>query len=209
MFTDIVFPQGNEDEFLEMAKKLRCNLVFAYEKIPSGIREKYVQAKNLQDKMQAKSPCVGIAGILGKGALKADLILGTPDQVERREVDIVCDLEGEERKDGLHERKTALDHVLCVKAKEKEKILLIDFSLLLHAPNKALVLGRMLQNAQHMRKYKNDVIIASLARDPYDMRAGHDYLALLEELGYDGREGKTAVELLTRLLNEKQQARTH
>jgi RNase P/RNase MRP subunit p30 len=187
MFTDIVFPSGNEDEFVVMAKRLGSNLVFMYDKIPQDqivvLREKY--------------PLVKFASWRGK----ADVILGKPEDVERKDVAVIVGLEGDEKRDGLHERKTNVDTAFCKKA--KDKLLCFDFGLLLTSKDQPLILGRMQQNADLFRKYKNNVIIASLARSPSEMRQGRDYHALLREFGYDGKEAKRIVEKLAVFLQEQ------
>jgi hypothetical protein len=182
MFIDIVFPDKNEEEFLKMAARLNSKVLFVY-------------------KDQVKKLPGSYAGLLWpKQGQKSDILLGSPEDVDVKAVKLIYGLEGNERKDGTHQRNTGMNHVTCAAAKAKEKILCIDFSALLLAENKPLILGRMLQNARLMRKYKNDFLIASFAKTPWHMRQGRDYLAVLSTLGFDGKEGKKAINQLENTL---------
>lgn len=131
-----------------------------------------------------------------------DISLGGPGRAdfERKGPLVLYGFENEPRKDGTHQRHSGLNEVLCKLAKEKGKILAFDFNALLTARDRSVVLGRMMQNARLIRKYKNDFIIASFAKKEYELRAKKDYIAFLEELGFDGKQGKKAVNLLGEII---------
>ncbi|MBU1975948.1 MAG: hypothetical protein KKG59_06095 [Nanoarchaeota archaeon] len=189
MFVDIVFPKDNEEEFLEVAKKLKSKLVFIGSK-PEKVSGTY------------SGQLVVNTGGIKKGF---DLNIGKAKRefIESKKVDLIFGFEDESFKDGMHQRNSGLNHVLCKLAKDKNKMIAFDFSLLLHAKDKQLVFGRMLQNAMLLKKFKNQVVIASFAKNPYELRSGKDYQALLEELGFDIPSAKTAVNRLGDFLNSK------
>ncbi|MFH1072587.1 MAG: RNase P subunit p30 family protein [Nanoarchaeota archaeon] len=193
MFTDIVFPDKNEADFVAMAAKLGSGLLFVYENIDERglleLKKSYPSARfgflasNLN-----KLPKPGVFDILiGKQGR---------EYIEHPRIKLIYGFETIEYKDRFHQRNSGLNEVLCKLARDKEKILAFDFSSLLRAKDKALVLGRMQQNARLMRKFKNEFVIASFARTHWEMRAGRDYKGLLEEVGVDGLQGKRAITLL-------------
>lgn len=183
MFIDIVFAKGNEEEFLERAKVLGSKLLFVYKDNPKKIAGAH-------------------SGLLKPG--KADLILGGYERkyFENPKYKVLYGFELAEKKDGLHKRNSGLNHVLCRLAAEKGKVLAFDFNNLLYAKDKQVVLGRMKQNAVLIRKYGCEHLVASFAKKPEDMRAGKDYEALLQELGFDGKQAKQATNSLSGLIKQ-------
>ena len=100
-------------------------------------------------------------------------------------VDIVVGLENLNEKDNLHYRKSGLDHVLCDLANKNKISIGFSFSDVLHAKDKGKVIGRMMQNAMLCKKYKANVVVASFAKNKYDLRLGNDLESFGRLIGID------------------------
>ena len=185
MNPDIVFPNGNENEFLEIAEKLGFkSIVLAYngiDKIP----------KKLPDsKIKISTAIVAEEKQIQKAKSKADLVLfkstGNDRWVfEKSQADIIFGLEAAQKKDFMHHRASGLNQVLCKIAAQKGKAIAFDFSAVLNSKGmlRAQIIGRMMQNARFCRKYKVKAILASFAKSPYEMRASKDLEAFFATIG--------------------------
>ena len=96
--------------------------------------------------------------------------------LERTSVDIMFDFELLHAKDHLHYRRSGLNQVLCKIAHDNGKMIAFSFRSLLNSKNKALLLGRMMQNVRFCRKYKVKTLLASFAKNEYEVRK--DLIAL-------------------------------
>ncbi|MFH1212335.1 MAG: RNase P subunit p30 family protein [Candidatus Woesearchaeota archaeon] len=195
-FIDIVVPGGNEEEFVRMAEKLGVKgLVFLYDSEPANLNE-------LRKKTRLKL----FSGIIVKdmnrcGSLRKrfDILLSYPEKqgFESRMIDIVFDQEFDDKKDFMHSRNSGLNQVLAKLSKEKDKIIALDFGLLLSSKEQQrIMLGRFMQNIMLQKKYKFRMIIASFAENPFQMRAPKDLASLLTVLGADAGAAKKAMDEL-------------
>jgi RNase P/RNase MRP subunit p30 len=201
MFIDIAVPKDNEQAFIEIAEKLGCSgLVFLYAKEDKRIKERI---KDLSKSTKMKL----YTGLLVKDANKArkakkdfDLLfgLGTRQNFESRDIDVLFDLESGPRQDYIHNRNSGLNQVHCKLAKEKKKTLAFSFNQVLKTEHPEIIIGRLMQNLALCKKYKNDFVIASFAREPYEMRFHKDYVAFLKAVGAHNKQAKEAVEILDR-----------
>ena len=185
MPSDIVFPEGNEKEFIEIAGKLGYDsLMFVYSnagKIPKAMPKSKIKIK------------VGIlAGEkeIQKAKKKCDAVLfkSTGDDrwvFEKSDADIIFGLEEAQKKDYMHHRASGLNQVLCKIAEKKKKTIGFDFSSVLNSNGmlRAQIMGRMMQNARFCRKYKVKTVLASFAKSPYGMRAPKDLEAFGKVIG--------------------------
>lgn len=191
---DIVIPNGNEDAFVATAKKLGYRgLIFAYAS------------------KQAADRAPPVDGIIAKKAVLAEprqarplrqqgmlTLVHSSDQdrsiLEQGAADVLFGLEHAQPKDYMHQRGAGLNQVLCALAHKNKTA--IGFSvadiLAAHGSERAKILGRMTQNIEVCRKYKVKIIIASFARDPWQMRSAHDLQSLFVTLGMHAAEAKTA-----------------
>jgi hypothetical protein len=175
MFSDIVFPGGNENDFVGMALKLGySSLCFVYE--PKSFK------RFSCDKLKV------FCGVLyDKPFSGADFVIARANEnirpvLEQGKVDLVFDFELGDRKDFIHHRNSGLNQVLCKIMKENSIALGFNFNSILNKSNPQL-LGRMMQNAGFARKYKLKTVLASFAKDPYEMRAPKDLIAFAEIVG--------------------------
>ena len=183
---DIVFPKGNEAEFIAMAKSLGFSgLICAYEKKSEFSKDPFVQ-----NALLVKPESVRIAkeaGIL--------TVCSASREALERGADIVFDFELFDGKDKMHYRESGLNQVFCkIAAQNKVKI---GFSMahVLESSGKdrAVLFGRLMQNFMLCRKFKVSVRIASFATSPYGMRAPAELLSLFKDLGMDAAVAKSAL----------------
>jgi RNase P/RNase MRP subunit p30 len=167
---DIVFPDGNEKQFIEMAKKLGY----------SGLCFIYTAVK----KTDIKSDIEIFNGVLCKNKLKkADFVLLESNNrvLLKKKPNAIINIEGE--RDFIHQRDSGLDQVICKEMHKYGVKYAVPFSAILNSDDKARLLGRVIQNIRLCKKYKVDVLIASFAEKPYEMRNAQDLIAFSRTLG--------------------------
>ena len=186
MASDIVFPKGNENALISMAKRLGYDgltLVYEYDRSfrrlsldSLGLSLRYGLLCSPSDIEKAQGLC--------------DFILvrsGPKDRyvIERQKPDMMFGLESLERKDSLHARNSGLNQVLCTLMSKNDISLGISFSSLLRCEHllRATLLGRMMQNIILCQKYKVNIMLASFASDPLGMRNPKDLLSLARLIG--------------------------
>lgn len=123
--------------------------------------------------------------------------------VSSKYVDILLDPHEGRRKDGLHARDSGLNQVLCSLARKNHVAIGFSLCSILHANEKAIIIGRIMQNIILCRKYKVEIVIGSFAKDQSDLRNEKDIQAFFRVLGMTGKE--TAMDFVEqRLLYKKQ-----
>lgn len=176
MFQDVCFPKNNEQEFIDIAKKLGTkSLIFVYE---------FTNFKDLDEKKKKLSEIKSIKVDLGvmvndktveKLQKNDDYIFArTPSKnlIESKKTYILFDFEMQDKPDFLHHRNSGLNQVIANEM--KDKILGISFSTYLNSINKGIILGRMKQNAKIAKKYKVKTFVLSFAKHPYELRSEHE-----------------------------------
>lgn len=110
------------------------------------------------------------------------------EAVSSSNVDVLLDPHLGKRYDAMHYRDSGLNHVLCALAKEHNVAIGFSFSAVLHAYNRAKLLGRMMQNIRLCRKYKVRMVIGSFAKNNDDIRNVKDMQAFFKVLGMMGKD---------------------
>ena len=197
---DIVFPNGNELNFIRMAEKLGYNsLCFVYNfKINLRAIRENISLIQKETKIKLYLGLLSDAKNVSKSKKFCDIVLVEAtgdDQVlfERIKPDIVYNLELAARKDSLHFRNSGLNQVLCRFAAENKIIVGFSFNSILNFKNRILLLGRIIQNIGLCRKYKIETCFASFAKMPYEMRAYHDLISFLIVLGMHASKAKKSL----------------
>ncbi|MFQ5474911.1 MAG: RNase P subunit p30 family protein [Candidatus Nanoarchaeia archaeon] len=178
---DIVLPEDNELELIRMAERLgwkRLCLAYGKHKDISRFRQQ---------------TSIGLlSGIIGDSG-SADLIIAKtsdPDKTrslaERSRINIITGLEASKKHDFMHHRNSGLNHVICRILAENDIVIAFDFSSILDSKGRqrAILLGRMKQNARFARKYKIGLIFASFASSPLGMRSprlASSFLSTMQE----------------------------
>ena len=173
---DIAIPKGNEEEMLQMAKKLgNTSLRFLYPAVSIAQKEKLngrevgIISDNPNEIHRAKQQ--GIFAATSSNEMR--VLESSPD--------MLFGVEDIEHKDSLHFRKSGLNQVLCALMAKNGISYGISFSMVLHSSNRgrALLMGRIAQNVRLTRKFKIPVQIYSFAKEPYSLRARKDLDAVL------------------------------
>ena len=192
MFVDIVFPNGNEKEFVKIAEKLGIKgLVFAYP-----------YEKNLKKELKYDTKLKLYLGVLADHKTihkaRADIILVKSPSNDRaifnkKAANIVFGLESGKREGFMHHRNSGLNQVLCKLANKNKIVIGISFSLIMESENPEKIMGRISQNIRFCRKYKVKTVLASFTDDPYMLRAEHDMQSLGIVLGMHPKEAKDSL----------------
>ena len=161
---DYVIANGNEKEFLEVAKKL-------------GYTEIVFIGKATIPKTSLKT------------SVSTRIFKSNPDKdrelIESKKADIIFDFEQEKRKDPTHFRNSGINHILAKLMKQKNVSYGLSFSQILNASTleQSRLMGRISQNARLCKKYGVNVIVASFAKHPYEMRDSKDLEAFARVMG--------------------------
>ena len=183
---DIVIPNNNEQELLEMAHRLGFKqLLFLYQKpTPPPATElpiKVITGIIITKPMQHNPNTITAA----KSSIQDRAFL------EHKPPTLMYDFELTEKPDTMHQRTSGLNHVLCTLAAGKTSVY-FSFRTILTAPYTPKILGRIIQNIKLCRKYKVHMGIASFATDPFHMRSPHDLKSYFSLLGMRPEEQKKA-----------------
>jgi len=197
MHTDFVFPNGNEEEFIELALKLGYSrLCFIY-KYSKGKDEYNERVKKLQEKTKLKLSYGFLASLKDTNKIKTKNLIFVKGSaknrffIEKKKADVLFSLEDGKREDFMHHRASGLNHVLCTLASKNKIAVGFSFNMLLRdRKNLYKILGRMMQNIQLCRKYKVKTLIGSFAERPFEMRAAENLINLFSVLGMNKGEVK-------------------
>lgn len=188
---DIVFPNDNENEFLEAAKSLGYNqLIFVYTDVKKVKKLPNSFSALLVDENKVKQY---------KG--KADFIIVKAHEdinrhsIEKMKPDIMFSFEDSEKSDTMHQRYSGLNNVLCELAFRNNVRVAFSFSSILNSNRRATLLGRISQNISLCRKYKVKTLIASFAKNTSEMRSAKDLQSLFITLGMHPKEAKDAMNI--------------
>ena len=191
---DIVFPKGNEAEFIKIAKRLGYEgLCFVYSskdfksgKIKLDLKIKYggiVSENSIKELKNLRS--------------KTDAVLveckdKTRQVIEQNKNAIVFGFENDTQRDFIHQRRSGLNHIMCNLATKNNIKVGLSFNCLLNASDRKrnILIGRMMHNIKLCRKYKTKIVIGSFASKPYEMRPYNDLTAFFSTLGLHPSEAK-------------------
>lgn len=103
-------------------------------------------------------------------------------------------------KDRLHFRTSGLTHQILQLAYKNDVAIGFCFSLLLDrkGAERAMILGRMMQNVRLCRKYKVRMVLCSFAKNVYGLKSASDLQAFGRVLGMTPLEAKKALEFSQR-----------
>ena len=190
MFVDICIPKNNEEEFIKIAQRLGTKkLLFLYDKKEKDLKE-----------LQKTTKIKLFSGLIDSQKDNSlNFAIGERKNVENKKIKFLYGFENLEQKDSLHYRRSGINQVIGKLIKNKEKILVIDMEKIFEKKNNSMLLGRIQFNLRMAKKYKLNLIIASFAKKPRNLRSGKDYEALIRTLGYQ-EEAKKAVNTLNQVL---------
>lgn len=129
------------------------------------------------------------------------IVLGSTDEINRaaledKRVDMLLNPEQERKKDFMHWRNSGLNHVLCKFAFQNNIKIGIGFSYInkLDADEKALRLGRIMQNIRLARKYKVKLVLASFAESEQDILTPYELKSFALTLGMTPEQANKSLE---------------
>jgi RNase P/RNase MRP subunit p30 len=111
-----------------------------------------------------------------------------------KDIDIIYGLEESKRNDFIHHRNSGLNHILAKELSRKDIIIGFSFNSFLKEGSK--VLPRMKQNVRLCRKYKVNMVYASFAKDPYELRSEKDLESFAKKIGMNTIEIKNKDNIL-------------
>lgn len=202
MFTDIVFSKNNEKKFIEIAGKLNIkSLCFIYSaKDKNDISKIQSKIKNIQKgtKIKLFTGVISDAGNIKKIRKLTELTLiqasdKNQEIIEKAKPDIIFNIESSQRKDFVYSRNSGLNQVLCKLANKTNLMIGIDINNVLNSKNKNILLGRIKQNIKLCQKYGVKIVVASFAKNPYEMRNPYELRSLLAILGANTNYQKKAL----------------
>jgi hypothetical protein len=176
---DIIFANGNEDKFIEIAKKLSTPKILFV-----GSSSKDVEFKG--SLLGSKSKIGAVDIVLAYNPSRENFGKG---------IDIAFGFEEQKRSDFLHHRNSGLNQILVSILKEKDIIVAFSFSSALNDRH-GTVLGRMKQNVRLCRKAKVPMVVASFASRPYELRSLNDLKSFASAIGMTASEIKRSFLIL-------------
>jgi len=175
---DFVFPEGNEEEFVAMAKRLGYDSIcFVY---------------SMKDFRKIGSDFKVYTAILAdsnfdKAKQKADFVFAKAGEnarwlIENKKADFIYGFEENAKRDYMHYRNSGLNQVLCKLMKEKDVGYFLSMSHILESQDPQF-LGRVMQNIRLCNKFGVKIGFGSFALDPFEMKGANDFISLLRVLG--------------------------
>jgi ribonuclease P/MRP protein subunit RPP1 len=195
---DIVFPKGNEQEMLSMAKKLGYScLVCVYQTETDAAKARGMPEQGLKTTTAILAMPDKALHLRRKGLVVFVKSSEKDRQVlEQGSADVLFGVESVQQKDYAHQRGSGLNHVLCSLAHKNHVAIGFGISdaLKVQGSQRARLIGRMMQNIALCRKYRTRMVACSFASEPLQMRTPHDIRAFLETLGMHPKEAQQALQ---------------
>lgn len=183
MIYDIVFPNNNEQEFINQMDNLGYDgLIFIYEKqLP----------KNIQKKTNIHYIKQNTKGFINNPKR---------DGFESKQTKLIYNQEIQEKSDFIHHRNSGLNHVLANLAKQKDILIGFNFNNILRTTKKqrAKIIGRQKQNIR-LTKH-NNIAIFSGATKPIEQRTQKQLKQFYGTLGLDTKKQKTSMQNISKYL---------
>lgn len=181
MFTEFVYPDDNEEDFLQIAEMLSFDsLVFIYKE---KLSQKHIDKREeLQKNTQIK---IFLAAENTNGKLADYRIARSSDDgltrkiIEQKKADIILGMEFHNEKDYMRQMNSGLNHIVAKLARENDVVFAFPFFdwLNLNENKKNLVLSRLMQNLRLCKKYQLKVMIRSFSNSKFGLRNKKDMLS--------------------------------
>lgn len=201
MYIDICFPKGNENEFVEIAKKIGTKaLVLVYKDYKELIKQ-----KNLKLNYNTYLGLLSNIKVREKQEIGVDIILSTSvtrRDIENKIINLQYNFENISKKDKIHFRSSGINQVIGKIIKQKKKIVGISVTNLWKG-NTAKKLGRIIQNLKILTKYDVDYFLASFAENPIELSSMSNIISMSRTLGIKDKEIKKSINVLWKFLNKK------
>lgn len=194
-FTDICIPKENEQEYIDVARKIgTTSILFLYEPKKHNSELKKIQEKNSDIKIYTANLIQKNTNNQGINFAKANL-----GNIENKHITHIYDLELIEEKDNHHYRRSGMNQAIAKKIKEQNKTIIINTETLITSKEPSKIIGRIQQNLELIKKYDIKLAIASIATKPENMRGKQEQKALIKTLGYEAH-AKNAIHEINKQL---------
>jgi RNase P/RNase MRP subunit p30 len=194
MFRDIVIPENNEKEFVEIAEKLgikKLYFLYNFNEFDKNKTEKRLE--NIRADVNFDFGVIVTGKNFMRAAKESKLMVAKSSGddrmlLESRQIKLIFGFEELFKKDTLLQKSSGLNHILCNVAKENNCTVGFSYSSLFRKTGQesALIMGRMMQNIRLCRKYNVKTVIGCFSHNPFDLRSGYDLAHLFKQLGMDG-----------------------
>ena len=202
MYSDIVIPDKNEEELVDMALKLGYSKLYLLYEFQEGesFRSKIQKLKDFSSEKIRIEPIILAsknkiekARQFGKVIVKADS--DNRFFFEKKKL-MIFNLESSKIEDFIFYRNSGMDQILCKLANKNSNTICFSFNNLLNTDKyeRTKIFGRIMQNIRLCRKYKVKTLIASFATKPFEIRASHDLASLFQILGMHPSETQNALD---------------
>jgi len=203
---DIVCTVKNKDKFKERGKELGFKGIFFLENFEKAT------AKADAILIEAKSPrelAKKVTKAKNRYKDRAIIVLGSNDDVNRaalenKHVDVLLSPEHARKYDFTHYRNSGLNQVLCKIAEKNNKTIGINFNEIKKAKGKekALKLGRIMQNIKLCIKYNVRMLLASFSTKPVDMINAFGMLSFARAIGMSPKQAKDSLETIGKIIKQ-------
>jgi RNase P/RNase MRP subunit p30 len=199
---DIVIPNNNEAEFIELAARLghkKLYLLYNFDDYDKDKIQKKLEAiENKKINLQ-----IGFSinqKNIDKALQQSKLLIAKSSDkdrffIESNKIKLIYGFEEIYKKDYIHQRASGLNHILCELAKKNNIVIGFPYGILFDKSDEdtSLLIGRLMQNISLCQKYKVKTVIGSFSEKPFKMRAPLDIINLFKIFGMDGRNIKDSI----------------
>ena len=172
-------PNGNEEEFVLMAKRLGYNSIcFVY--TLSGVKKNEIKDFKVYTAVLEQKN-------FDKAKQTADFVIAKAGEdvrniIERGKVDFIYGFEESAKRDSINHRNSGMNQVLCKLMNGKNISYLVNLTELIFSKDPQ-ILGRIMQNIRFCNKFKVKISFGSFASSPLEMKAANDVISLMKVLG--------------------------
>lgn len=163
---DVAIPANNEKDFIKIAVKLGLKgLIFLQGK---PVKRQDYEVPVLRGLLVKKKDLSRAAAL----KQQADFLFAPGDRgmFENKHIRFLYGNETAPRKDHTHYRNSGMDQIFAKIARDKDKTVVFDLSLLFDKTKRDLFHGRMVQNRRLCDKYGVPSVVWSFAKEPLLLR---------------------------------------
>lgn len=201
---DIAFASNENDKqkFNDKAKKLGFEKVFFIEPFSrekAGADAVFINTNNKKDILKQIARA--------KNRYKLIIVLGIDNEisrfvVEKGQINVLLSPEYGRTHDFMHYRNSGLNQVICKLATDNKIAMGINFSEIFEMKDnkeKALRIGRIMQNIELCSKYRTKMLMASFAKTPEQMVSASDMINFAMAIGMTPGQAKESLQTVERI----------
>ena len=181
MKTDVVYiTEDNETAFINMARRLGYSgLCCIYEEKANPSQK----LASLQSKLEGFTLHSAVVSKKPKSRGIFNFIFSSTATSKLANTGFTLLFDVEESSDGMHQRHSGLNQVICKEMHLHHVAYGISMNALINHPLRSQHLGRILQNIMLCEKYGVSIVVGSFARTPFEMRNYEDLVSFFRICG--------------------------